>query len=915
MARTRYGMDPESLALAGPQALAAAFRSGTEGMALGDRLASSALQREILRERERRTEEDRLLEATLTAQGGSQVLTPGGGASGGGRASSRAAGGVPISPNYAPRSFADYVADRISRQEATEGVNKTLAEYDALTGREARPFDAAPVNNPMESVGYDPHMVVTPGEAAAAFRRRSDEYGLDEEGVQRGVQDYENWNARTRADFGREERGLAKAEAQRLYDAQSRQRGGLLAGMEVALRERYPNLPDEKIAQMAVVALDASKEFAVPSGQANELAKTKESSKAEQWNASLKRQEYEEEQVRLQGARDSEYDRVFDDVLAETQDWGLAQRLAEQARSRVVSSTAAGTIFRGRESDAAHMSRTRETAKAPQMNASLNREESEEERALLKEARDAEFDRVFDRELAATQDWGRAQRLAEQARANVVSPTAASTIFRGRESDAASMDRTVETARAPQDRAALEREEAGRENNRLLAARDAEHARVFEERLAAGDSVEVAAEAAQNAKNRIVTSGAAASLVESREKSAADLAKSREKSAADLDKTKESGRARHRELDQEETAAAEEHRLFMAARDAEHARVFNERLSAGDSVEVAAAAAETAKNRLVTPAAAASLVQNREKSDASMDRAREGNRVRDEKAAAENRRLTEARRVEYDRGFDEVIYDGGSAEEAHAAGLAAQRQFVSLRAAGDRFGSREKAGQRLTFLDKQTSARSDLQRQQDSAALTRQDAKSDDQRTLQRDKAKDQRTLQDVKDKASLERLREKARGALDLQEQKTLDALEIGEVKRSAAAGEPLTRDQVVRGLKSFDAVSKIKRTDEEYANLADVVISSDRGQQEFRKQAARPQRAPNSGWDAFITTLAAEGAGNAPAPQARAALTPPPADPAETPLITTQAAFDKLDPGPRGVWYREDPNGEALFKAPPKE
>lgn len=67
MPRGTYGLDPESLAATGPRALAGTFGAALQGMEFGDNLASSALQRELLRRNEERLVRDRLTGATLDA--------------------------------------------------------------------------------------------------------------------------------------------------------------------------------------------------------------------------------------------------------------------------------------------------------------------------------------------------------------------------------------------------------------------------------------------------------------------------------------------------------------------------------------------------------------------------------------------------------------------------------------------------------------------------------------------------------------------------------------------------------------------------------------------------------------------------------------------------------------------------------
>jgi len=158
MPRAVYGVDPEMLGLSGPNAFAQAFRSSLDGLTLGNRLATTALDRELARENARNIQQDRLTQAT-PGQGA-------GGVSGGGRsAGSGGSGSVPVGGGFSEflRRQAGNVAPSAEAQRMSDFI---VGNRGGLSEAEVRAN--------MENMLGDGHW----GDADAAAVRRQVNYGL-----------------------------------------------------------------------------------------------------------------------------------------------------------------------------------------------------------------------------------------------------------------------------------------------------------------------------------------------------------------------------------------------------------------------------------------------------------------------------------------------------------------------------------------------------------------------------------------------------------------------------------------------------------------------------------------------------------------------------------------------------------------
>jgi len=112
MARAKYTVDPEALSLVGPNSFADAFSSALRGARLGDSMATSALNRELGRERNRRIEDDRKIAAAMSVSPGGVSVAPTV-SSGKGKAS---AGSV----SFSPISMSDWQRQAVGAAKAAE---------------------------------------------------------------------------------------------------------------------------------------------------------------------------------------------------------------------------------------------------------------------------------------------------------------------------------------------------------------------------------------------------------------------------------------------------------------------------------------------------------------------------------------------------------------------------------------------------------------------------------------------------------------------------------------------------------------------------------------------------------------------------------------------------------------------------
>lgn len=112
MARAKYTVDPEALSLVGPNSFADAFSSALRGARLGDSMATSALNRELGRERNRRIEDDRKIAAAMSVSPGGVSVAPTV-SSGKGKSS---AGSV----SFSPISMSDWQRQAVGAAKAAE---------------------------------------------------------------------------------------------------------------------------------------------------------------------------------------------------------------------------------------------------------------------------------------------------------------------------------------------------------------------------------------------------------------------------------------------------------------------------------------------------------------------------------------------------------------------------------------------------------------------------------------------------------------------------------------------------------------------------------------------------------------------------------------------------------------------------
>jgi len=150
MARAKYTVDPEALSLVGPNSFADAFSSALRGARLGDSMATSALNRELGRERNRRIEDDRKIAAAMSVSPGGVSVAPTV-SSGKGKSS---AGSV----SFSPISMSDWQRQAVGAAKAAEIPDLKLrpmfdGDPDIIWGTPSTPYGALDVriNTPEES--------------------------------------------------------------------------------------------------------------------------------------------------------------------------------------------------------------------------------------------------------------------------------------------------------------------------------------------------------------------------------------------------------------------------------------------------------------------------------------------------------------------------------------------------------------------------------------------------------------------------------------------------------------------------------------------------------------------------------------------------------------------------------------------
>ena len=371
--RARYGVDPEALGLAGPNAFADAFDASLRGMQLGETMATNALNREIARERLADTLEtnalnremarekaeqirqDRLAEATLSTP----VTVGGGTASGGSGKSGSSASGVAAAS--APMTFQDFVRRQVdeSRQPVAklrtigdaasiwggaglqpaadeivfgesedEGPQMTLEEVVEMRDRMSVPEPSrvvdVPLRNPLMRIGAREDMVLPPVQARVAIFR--DPTLSDAEKLE-VARDYDNYYAQRAGQYQNSMAALMRArEDMAVQDAAAAaaaeaERDRLIqAGFEAAQRERRPDATPEEITALATANRLERDAFAVPTGEAQRLQSSREAAAPGRMRAATADREARANRAALKLQQDSRYfdaeQEYIDDALS-----------------------------------------------------------------------------------------------------------------------------------------------------------------------------------------------------------------------------------------------------------------------------------------------------------------------------------------------------------------------------------------------------------------------------------------------------------------------------------------------------------------------------------------------------------------------------------------------------------------------
>jgi hypothetical protein len=369
--RARYGVDPEALGLAGPNAFADAFDASLRGMELGENMATNALNREIARERAALAQEqaeqvrrDRAIQATVGTPVGSPSVATGGTASGSGKKKSSKTG---TTSGFAPQSFSAFVRGQFEDEAEIRKLNETLAEYDDLRAkagagpgsaasflmspagvtaarmpRETGGFDVASgLENPLTRINYLPDVLPTPREAAALIRERAAEFNLDSSGVARLVQDYENFYAQRAGQYQdtmsamMQAQADAAAEAAELRNAQITRGLAIVQMLQDAERRNlpFPELTPEQIEDRAVALQYARQAYDIPSGQTQRLRSSELAAAAPMLRAQTEASEAEADRYLLEQARNEVYQQTVTEGLAEIE--RIANRVSELRASGV----------------------------------------------------------------------------------------------------------------------------------------------------------------------------------------------------------------------------------------------------------------------------------------------------------------------------------------------------------------------------------------------------------------------------------------------------------------------------------------------------------------------------------------------------------------------------------------------------
>lgn len=353
--RARYGVDPEALGLAGPNAFADAFDASLRGMQLGESMATNALNRELAREKAEQIRQDRLAEATLNTP----VTVGGGTASGGSGKSGSSASGVAAAS--APMTFQDFVRRQVdeSRQPVAklrtigdaasiwggaglqpaadeivfgesedEGPQMTLEEVVEMRDRMSVPEPSrvvdVPLRNPLMRIGAREDMVPPPVQARVAIFR--DPTLSDAEKLE-VARDYDNYYAQRAGQYQNSMAALMRArEDMAVQDAAAAaaaeaERDRLIqAGFEAAQRERRPDATPEEITALATANRLEREAFAVPTGEAQRLQSSIEANVAARMRAANEAREDAANRAALKLQQDSRYfdarQEYIDDALS-----------------------------------------------------------------------------------------------------------------------------------------------------------------------------------------------------------------------------------------------------------------------------------------------------------------------------------------------------------------------------------------------------------------------------------------------------------------------------------------------------------------------------------------------------------------------------------------------------------------------
>lgn len=366
--RPVYGVDPEALGLAGPNAMGQAFSASLQGMTLGEQFASNALRREAMREQMQQIEEDRLTRATLSP----------GGVGGAAAAPQRRSRGseAPAGVVGAGESFGSFLRPQLRADSAIEDVNATLADYDdarAAYGqaggdpprafvdspagssgpmysrqpREQGGFDVSGPANPLTRVGYVSDVLPTPDEAALAIRRRAGEYALSEPEMAALVQDYENFYTQRMGQYEDSMSAMMQRQAEQQATAAAQQDAAIQRGAEIANAIRFNGYSPtaEDLPYLGLYNRLERQAYEAPTGQAADIQQSRIAATPGTIRANTERNEAQADRALLEQARA----RVFSETLTRGLEAGLdrdaATRAAAVERDKIIDPATAKQYF------------------------------------------------------------------------------------------------------------------------------------------------------------------------------------------------------------------------------------------------------------------------------------------------------------------------------------------------------------------------------------------------------------------------------------------------------------------------------------------------------------------------------------------------------------------------------------------